>query len=256
MSVRLKTEKDIEMIRESGRILSDILTRLVNASRPGTKLKFLDKLAYDLASNEGAKPSFLNYRPEGAQDAFPASICASLGSTVVHGIPDDYALQEGDILKIDFGIDYKGFFSDAARTVVVGGNMSPEIERLVSGTKRALDFGISAVQVGKKLGDVGAAIESVAKKNRLGIILELTGHGVGFGVHEDPMVFNYGNPGTGMTIKEGMVLALEPMFSLGRPELIELPDGSFKTRDGSPTAHFEDTIAITSNGVEILTRWE
>lgn len=248
----LKTEEDIRKIAASGSILKSVLDRLKNAAKPGVKLSFLDKLAFDLITDAGGKPSFLNYRPEGADKPYPASICASVGNTIVHGIPRDYILHEGDVLKIDLGVNLDGFFSDSATTVFMGGNPPPEIRRLLEGTERALYAGIEAAVVGARLGDVGAAIKSIADHYRLSVAEGLAGHGVGFSVHEDPLVWNYGEIGKGIRLEPGMVLAIEPMFTLGGGEIVALSDGSYVTEDGSLSAHFEHTIAVNESGPAIL----
>jgi methionyl aminopeptidase len=250
---KIKSEKEIGFIETSGKILKAVLDELVKAAAPGVKLMFLDRLAFDLIASYEAKPSFLHYRPEGAKKAYPASICASLGATVVHGIPDGRSLNAGDILKIDAGVNYKGYFSDSAVTVIVGGECSPKEKKLISATEEALYAGIEQVFPGNRIGDIGHAISAVANKYGVNVVDGLAGHGVGFAPHEDPLVFNVGRKGSGMVIEEGMVLALEPMFSLGSPEVFELPDGSFKTVDGSVTAHFEHTVAALSSGPKILT---
>lgn len=251
--VSIKTEKEIELIAASGAILKMTLDRLKSAAGIGVKLSFLDKLAHDLITDAGAKPAFLNYRPAGSSHPYPASICASIGSTIVHGIPRDHTLHEGDVLKLDLGVNLGGYFSDSALTIVIGGKPSPEVKRLLEGTERALYAGIEAAIVGARLGDIGAAIEAVADRYRLSIAEGLAGHGVGFSVHEDPLVWNYGDPGKGMKLKEGMVIAIEPMFTLGSGEIIDLSDGSYATKDGSLAAHFEHTIAIAESEPIILT---
>lgn len=249
----IKTDKDISILETSGKILKKVIEEVVKAAVPGVKLAFLDRLAFDFISSHEARPSFLRYRPEGAKHAYPASICASIGSTVVHGIPGNRALKEGDILKIDMGVDYKGFFTDSALTMAVGGKCSPGEKKLIRATEEALYAGIKRVVPGNRLGDIGNAISSVAQKYGVSVINGLAGHGVGFAPHEDPLIFNIGRKGAGMMIKEGMVLALEPMFSIGSPDVFELSDGSFKTVDGSTSAHFEHTVAATANGPKILT---
>lgn len=220
---------------------------------PGVKLNFLDQLALTIISSYGAKPSFLGYQPEGAKQAFPASICTSLGSVVVHGVPNSRSLEEGDVLKIDIGVNYKGYFTDAACTVLMGGKKMAAVKKLIKATEEALYVGIKEIKPGNRLGDIGFAISNVAHKYGVSVIEGLAGHGVGFAPHEDPLVFNTGRKGTGMLLEEGMVITLEPMFSLGSSQVLELPDGSFKTVDNSVTAHFEHTIAVTHSGHMILT---
>lgn len=250
---KIKSKKDISLLKISGRILKDTLDEVVANAIPDVKLKFLDQLAFDIISSYGAKPSFLGYQPEGAKKAFPASICASLGSVVVHGVPSNRTLEEGDVLKIDIGVDYQGYFTDAACTVIMGGKKMSAVKKLVKATEEALYAGIKEIKPGNRLGDIGFAISNVAHKYGVSVIEGLAGHGVGFAPHEDPLVFNTGNKGTGMLLEEGMVITLEPMFSLGSPQVFELPDGSFKTVDNSITAHFEHTIAVIRSGNMILT---
>ena len=251
----IKTEEQIEGIAASGAILNRALGRLQKAAKEGVKLSFLDKLAYDLITDEGGVPSFLHYRPEGASEPYPASICASVNNIVVHGIPRDYVLRAHDVLKLDLGVNLDGYFSDSATTVFVGDEkeMPKEIKRLIDGTKIALEEAIKVSIIGNSLGDIGWAIEKTANKFKLSIAEGLSGHGVGLAVHEDPFVWNFGNPKTGMKLREGMVLAIEPMFALGEGEIVSLSDGSYATEDGSIAAHFEHTISISKSGPVILT---
>ena len=253
---KIKSARDIELLAVSGNILKSVLDETVKAAKPGIKLSFLDRLATDLIASYDAKPSFLGYRPEGAKKAYPASITTSLDNVVVHGIPDNQVLKEGAVLKIDIGVNYRGYFTDAARTIVVGDKTTQAIKKLIKATEEALYAGIEETRSGNRLGDVGFAISAVAKKYGVSVVAGLAGHGVGFAPHEDPLVFNVGRQGTGMFIKEGMVLALEPMFVLSDSEIsevFELPDGSFKTVDGAIAAHFEHTIAVLESGPKILT---
>lgn len=251
--IKLKTAEDISLLEESGAILASVLAKVAAAAVSGVKLAFLDQMARDLVTSAGGKPAFLNYWPEGARKPYPASICASIGSTVVHGLPGSYSLKKGDVLKIDLGVNYKGAFTDAATTVVIGEVTDPAIKNLILGTKEALAAGIAAAVVGGRIGDIGAAVEGAAKRRGLRPVDGLAGHGVGFMPHEDPMVYNYGNRGSGMLIKSGLVIAIEPMLTAGRTEIVEMPDGSYKTLDGSIAGHFEHTIAITDEGTKILT---
>ena len=251
--IKLKTDSDIEILKDSGKILRDVLDRLVNAARPGVHLSFLDKLAFDLIKSYGGKPAFLNYRPEGAERAYPASICASLNDCIVHGIPSDYSLKEGDILKLDAGVDFKGRFTDSAKTVIVGDKASRDERMAVQAVNEALEAAIAVCEPGNRLGDIGAAIEGIARKYGVSIVEGLTGHGVGFAPHEDPYVFNYGKPISGIVLNPGLVIAIEPMFCLGDPDIIENPDGSYSTFDGSIATHAEHTVAITESGPIVLT---
>jgi methionyl aminopeptidase len=187
---------------------------------------------------------------------FPASICISLNDAVVHGIPDDKPFKDGDIIGFDFGVNYKGMITDAARTFVVGGTARTKREQeLVAVTLQSLDAGINVVKAGMRTGDIGAAVQAVLEKASLGVVRELVGHGVGHDLHEPPEVPNYGFRGTGALLRAGMTIAIEPMATLGEWRVVIDPDGwTIRTRDGSHAAHFEDTILITDDGCEVLTR--
>lgn len=251
---KIKTAEEIVLLRESGKRLANVLQELKRAIKPGVTTKDLDILAEKLIRRGGDTPPFLNYTPHGARRAFPASLCVSMNEEIVHGIPrTDRIIKEGDIVSIDLGINHKGMITDSALTVAVG-EVSPQIRKLLEQTERSLFEGINAVRVGGRIGDIGAAVEAVARKHGYGIVRELGGHGVGHEVHEEPYVPNYGNKKTGPIIKAGMVLAIEPMFMLGREDILTMPDGyTIVTKDGSLSAHFEHTIAITDAGVEIVT---
>lgn len=251
--IRLKTEKDLQILRQSGIILAAVLHRLEKEAQEGVSLLDLDDLARELLKKSGAKPAFLNYKPEGAEKSFPAAICASLNDQVVHGIPDSRVLEKGDILKIDFGVNYKGYFTDAAITVGIG-KISGQNEKLIAVTEKSLEEAISVCRPGNHLGDIGYAVEKTADKSSFAVIKSLTGHGVGFELHEDPTIHNYGRRGEGLKIETGMVFAIEPMLSIGSGRIIERNDDSYATEDGSISAHFEHTIAVTENGSEVLTK--
>lgn len=250
--IKIYSNKEIEKIRESGKILARVLKVLKKEAVVGVSLSYLDQMAYKLIKETGAKPSFLGYRPGGAAHAYPASICASLNNVIVHGIPSGYKLKSGDVLKIDCGVDYQGFFSDSALTVIIGKG-TKESENLVKATKKSLEEAIKVAKPGKHSGDIGFAIEKIAGKFGVNVIKELTGHGVGRHVHEEPTIYNYGEKGRGFELAPGMVLAIEPMFSLGSDRIKQLPDESWATLDGSISAQFEHTIAITEKGPMILT---
>ncbi len=249
----IKTSEEIEIMAEAGQRLAEVLARLREEARAGITTRSLDRLAYQLIHKSGAKPAFLNYRPSGAERAYPYSLCASVNGVVVHGQPSDYVIREGDLVKLDLGVIYKKFYSDAAVTVVVG-KVSREARRLVTATEAALTAGIAEAVLGNKLGDIGAAIAAVAKKNKCAIAEGLTGHGIGRDLHEDPPVFNAGWKGKGDKLEEGMVIAIEPMFAEGGGALQQLRDESWATADGSLAAHFEHTVAITKSGPRILTQ--
>lgn len=253
MSILLKNERDLAMLRVSGAILARTLRTLADMAKEGVRLVELDRKARELLKREGARAAFLGYRPEGAAKAYPAAICASVNEQIVHGVPSNYALRSGDILKIDFGVDYKGFITDAATTVGIG-EAPKAAQKLMRATEDALTDAIRACVPGAHLGDVGHAIETRAKRGGFGVADGLTGHGVGFALHEDPAVYNFGNKGEGMKLVPGLVLAIEPMLTMGGPEIIQMKDDSYATRDGSLSAHFEHTVAITARGTEILTK--
>ncbi len=250
--VKIYTSDEIKIIAEGGKILDIVFRQLKQEIKIGISLKYLDGLAHRLAKENGAQPAFLGYRPEGARNPYPASICASLNDVVVHGLPGDYQLKEGDVLKIDFGVKHKGYYSDAAFTVELG-KISSETRNLIRATKFALEEMIRHAKAGNYLGDLGWAVERVAKKFNVRVIKGLTGHGIGKELHEDPSVYNYGEKGRGMELKTGMVLALEPMLSTGNGEIKQKADDSWVTGDGKDSAHFEHTIAITEKGCEVLT---
>ena len=237
---------------ESGKILGHILKTLQSAAKIGVTTKELDKIAYKMALEANSVPVFLNYRPSGASKGYPASICASINDIIVHGIPSDYSLKNGDLLKIDSGVKYKNYCSDSAITVAIG-NVNETAKRIMKVTELALMAGISQAIVGNTVGDIGFAIESVAKRNGFSVADGLTGHGIGRNLHEDPYVLNFGKKGKGELLREGMVIAIEPMLTAGRGEIIQTDEESYATADGSLSAHFEHTVAITKSGPRILT---
>lgn len=241
--IKLKTPEQIEKISRSGKILSEIFQKTAKEAKIGTSLKYLDDLAYKLIKGAGAEPAFLGYKPSGAKHRYSATICASVNDVIVHGFPNDYKLKNGDILKLDFGVKYKGFYSDAAVTVGIG-EISKEAKNLIKATKIALEEAIKITKPENTLGDIGFTISQIAEKYGVKTIKELTGHGVGFNLHEDPTIYNYGEKGRGIKLKPGMVLAIEPMFAIGTDKIIQKKDESWATADGSLSAHFEHTIAI------------
>jgi len=235
-----------------GARLAEVLRRLVSETHAGVTTKQLDRLAYQLIHKSGAKPAFLHYRPEGAAHAYPYTLCTSVNGVVVHGQPSEYALKDGDLVKLDLGLSYKGFFLDSALTVAVG-KVSREAKQLVLATQDALMAGIAEARPGKTLGDVGFAIQKVAKKNKCAVVDGLTGHGIGRALHEEPVVWNVGRASVGEKLQAGMVLAIEPMFAAGAGLIKQLRDESWATADGSLAAHFEHTVAITKDGPQVLT---
>ncbi|MEK7464289.1 MAG: type I methionyl aminopeptidase [Patescibacteria group bacterium] len=251
--IRLKTEKDLEKLRVSGKILASVLKSLSVVAKEGVELRELDELARKLIKEAGARPAFLGYTPGGGRKPYPAAICTSVNDTIVHGIPTKYKLRKRDILKIDLGVQYEGYFTDSAVTIGIG-EVSNIAKKLMLVTKEALAAGIENCRPNGHLGDIGWAVEKVVKKGGFKAINGLTGHGVGFEVHEDPTIYNFGDKGTGVKLKPGMVLAIEPMVSAGSSDIVQDNDDSYKTADGSLSAHFEHTIAITEDGIEVLTK--
>lgn len=251
--ITLKSPEEIGVMAEGGKILGMVLREIKAAAHAGVATKELDALAYKLIIGAGAKPAFLHYRPTGAARGYPATLCASVNDGIVHGLPSKRVLQEGDVLKLDLGLRYKGFYSDAAVTVGIG-KVNTETKNLIRATEAALAAGINEARAGKTIGDIGFAIETVAKKNGFSVVEGLTGHGIGQALHEDPYVFNFGRRGDGETLKNGMVIAIEPMFAAGSGAIKELSDGSYVTMDGSLAAHFEHTVAIAEKGPRILTK--
>lgn len=254
MSVTIKTQEEIRVLREGGKKLAKILAAIVAAAKPGVSTLALDRLSESLIFKSGGKPAFKGHRSkEGLIYNF--SSCISINDELVHGMPrQDKFLKKGDIVGLDVGMKWGGLFTDTAVTIGIG-KITKEAEGLLRSTKDALDLGIRAVKPGIKLGDVSHAIQKHLEKDNLGVIRDLAGHGVGYAVHEEPLIPNFGQPGTGLEIKEGMVLAIEPMAALGDRKIKLASDGwTFKTADGSLAAHFEHTVAVNKNGVEVLTK--
>lgn len=252
-----KTELEISIVRESGKRLGNILQKLASLVKSGISTGFLDERAANLIREAGGDAVFKGYKAYGSRGAYPAHVCVSTNDEIVHGIPrTDRILKEGDIVGLDIGMRYPsrtGLVTDTAVTVPVG-SISPEAKKLLLATKEALYAGIAAAHVGGRMGDIGAAIQARLEKDKLGIIRELVGHGVGKKLHEDPYVPNYGTEGEGEVLKEGMVLALEPMATLGSSRIVLDKDGwTYKTKDGSLAGHFEHTIIIRKSGTEVLT---
>lgn len=265
--ILIKTKKEIEIMRVGGKILAAILDEIVKAVKPGATTKELDELAQELIFSYGASPAFLGYQ------GFPAALCASVNDVLVHATPSGDKLKEGDIVGLDLGILYphkdcsgcfmlggcakpkqEGLYTDMAVTVPVG-KISTETQKLIDATKQALELGLEQVKPGNHIGDIGFAIQQYVKKQGYSVIRNLVGHGVGRKVHEPPNVPNFGKKDEGEKLKAGMTLALEPMVSAGGRELEKIEDGhGFRTKDKSLTAHFEQTVVITKNGYEILTK--
>jgi len=253
MSVVIKSADEIAVMREAGRRNAEIRQLLREAIRPGVTGRSLDELAKEAIAERDAEPTFVGYGP-GGRPPYPGAICYSVNEQLVHGIPGDRALREGDIVSIDLGVTYQGFVSDAAFTVAVG-SVPAEVEELLDATERSLWVGIEQAREGNRIGDISAAIGAVGEQGGYGIIREYGGHGVGRVMHEPPHIPNFGRPGVGHKLKRGMVLALEPMFARGGPETVEGPDHwTVSMVDGALCAHFEETVAITDGDPEVLTR--
>jgi methionyl aminopeptidase len=253
MSVIIKSPEEIEILREGGKRLASILAKVAERVKPGISTKELDEYAYELIKRGGDEPAFLGYKPEGHPKPYPASLCTSVNNEIVHGIPKaSKILKEGDIISIDLGLKHKGMFTDHAVTVPVG-KIPKASQQLLNVTKEALTVGIAEAKAGNTVGDIGYAIEKFVA-GRYGIVKELSGHGVGKYIHEDPYIPNYGKKGKGEKLVPGMVVAIEPMLNIGKADIISLADGyTIKTADGSRSAHFEHTILITDKEPEILT---
>jgi methionyl aminopeptidase len=255
--VILKTPEEIKIMAKAGKILARVLQALKSEVKEGVSTKYLDELAKELIEKAGAKPGFLGYKPSGSDKSFPFTLCASINEVVVHGLPNSEKLRNGDLVKLDLGVKYDDFYSDSAITVSVG-DPTPEIKKLMVVTEEALLLAIKQAKPGNTLGDIGSAVESHVTGNNYSIIKSLTGHGIGRSLHESPNVLNIGKPGAGDLLKEGMVIAIEPMVSASPGpdggKVKQLPDESFRTQDGSLSAHFEHTVAISKDGPQVLTK--
>lgn len=243
--INLKSPSEIECMRKSGAILRDCLLFIEERVKPGVSTKRLDEFAYDYIKRHDSKPSFLGY------GGFPGTICASVNQTVVHGFPSDRRLKEGEIVGVDCGLIFKGWQADAARTFLVG-EVDEEVVKLVQTTRESFFEGVKQFKVGGRLGDISHAIQEYNESRGYGVVRSMVGHGIGREMHEDPSVPNYGKAGRGVKLEVGMVLAIEPMVNMGTWQTIE--DGwKCETLDGKPSAHYENTVALTENGAEILT---
>ena len=253
--IKIKTPEEIEILSEGGKILASILDDVSSKVGAGISTKELDTRAYNLIKKAGGNPSFLGYKSRDSKTAYPASLCVSINNEIVHGIPsEDRILKEGDIVSLDFGMEYKKLFTDMSITVGVG-EISQKASNLIDITKKSLSGGIKSLRGGVFSEDYGFVVQSIVEKAGFSIIKELVGHGVGYAVHEDPDIPNYGKKGKGFEFKEGMVVALEPMACIGNSDIVLADDGwTWKTKDGSLSAHFEHTVAIEKDGCRILTR--
>jgi methionyl aminopeptidase len=247
MGIIIKSEREIEIMRQAGRIVAAVLEELKSKVKPGMKTRELDAIAMKETERLGAVPSFKGYR------GYPASVCVSVNDEIVHGIPGDRVLLDGDVVSIDFGVIYKDFQGDAAITTGVG-TVSPEAEKLMETTREALMAGIGVARAGGRLGDISSAVQTYAESRGYSVVREYTGHGIGRSMHEDPQIPNFGPAGQGPVLKKGMTLALEPMVNIGDWRTrVEDDNWTVRTSDGSLSAHFEHTIAITDGEAEVLT---
>jgi methionyl aminopeptidase len=254
--IKIKTQQEIEIMAEGGKILAEILKKIADEAKPGIATCELDKLARELISSYKATPAFLNY------GGFPSALCVSVNDIVVHGVPSDKKLRQGEIVSLDFGINYKGYNTDMALTVPVLGNMSykdwmknnPKLHKLLDVTRESLELAIEQAVIGNKLGQIGYTIQKYVEKNGFNVVRDLVGHGIGKELHEDPPVPNFGKSSQGPELVEGMVLAIEPMVVSGDWHLKLADDGfGYFTLDGSPAAHFEHTVVVTSSKPRVLT---
>lgn len=253
--IYLKTEDEIELLREANLLVSATLAEIAKVIRPGVTTNELDKLAETFIRDHGAQPTFKGF-PNPYGGPFPASICASVNDEVVHGIPNDNPLKDGDIVSVDCGTLLNGFNGDSCYTFCVG-EVSDEIKHLLKTTKESLYKGIEAAIVGKRLGDIGYAVQTCCEHEGYGVVREFVGHGIGKEMHEEPAVPNYGKRGNGVQIKNGLCIAIEPMITQGSPQIVMMPDRwTIKTQDGKWAAHFEHTIAVHHGKADILSTFE
>lgn len=256
MKIFLKTEDEIELMRKANQLVGNTLGEICKHIKPGVTTLQLDRIAESFIRDNGGVPTFKNY-PNPFGGPFPASICTSVNDVVVHGIPDKKTvLRDGDIISVDCGALLDGFNGDSCYTFCVG-EVSAEIKKLLQVTKRSLYLGIENATAGKHLGDIGYAVQTYCESNGYGVVRELTGHGIGREMHEDPSVPNYGSSGSGVMLKAGMCIAIEPMITMGSRNICMMPDRwTIKTCDGKPAAHFEHTVAVYRGKAEILSSFD
>ena len=253
--IALKSRRELEQMRDVGKHTGEILLALREKARPGVTTGELNEFAAEELNRRGLNSPFLNYSP-GGLPPYPGVICASVNDEIVHGIPGSRELEEGDILSLDFGVESQGFHGDSAVTIAVG-PISEDAQKLLDTTRESLYQGVGEMVPGKRLSDIGAAVQKRAEKDGYSVVRQFVGHGIGRQMHEPPQVPNYGSPGRGQRLKQGMVLAVEPMINVGSEEVRILDDGwTAVTVDGELSAHFEHTIAITDEGPEVLTSIE
>lgn len=251
----LKTDDEIELLRQSNLLVGRALAEVAKLIKPGVTTLVLDRVAEEFIRDNGAIPTFKGF-PNQYGQPFPGSICASVNDQVVHGIPNDKPLQEGDIVSVDCGTYMNGFCGDSAYTFCVG-EVAPEVRELLKVTKEALYKGIENAVHGKRLGDIGSAVQDHCEKHAYGVVREFVGHGIGKEMHEEPPVPNYGKRGSGVLLKSGMCIAIEPMITLGSPQIYMEPDRwTIRTRDGKWAAHFEHTLAVRKGKAEVLSTFD
>lgn len=249
MAIMIKTPQEIEKMRRSGQVVREVLEHVRKFVKPGASTQDLENVAAEKMNELGAKPAFKGYR------GYPCVLCTSVNEEVVHGIPSSKrVLKEGDIVSIDTGVILDGYYGDSATTIAVGGKVPERTKKLLEVTQASLDRGIEAIRPGATLGDVGAAVQEVVEAGGFSVVRDFVGHGIGTRLHEDPQVPNFGRRGQGQKLREGMVIAIEPMVNAGKPDVQVLSDGwTAVTQDGSLSAHFEHTVAVTAEGAVILT---
>ncbi len=248
MAIHLRSAEELEKMHHAGLIVHDVLTALRESVRPGMTTMDLEKIAEEKIAGRPGKAAFKGYR------GYPCVLCTSVNGEIVHGIPSPKRkLKEGDIVSIDFGMEVDGYYADSAVTVPVG-QIRPELRKLLDVTRESLDRAIEKMRAGNRLGDVGHAVQSWVEQNGFSVVREFVGHGIGTKMHDEPNLPNYGEEGRGARLQEGMVIAVEPMVNAGRPEVRMRDEWVAETADGSPSAHFEHTVAVTANGPWILTR--
>ena len=245
--IHIKTKEEVELLRENNLLVSATLAEVGRHIKPGVTTLELDRIAEEFIRSHGAVPGFLGY------GGFPNTLCVSVNENVVHGIPSNYALREGDIVSVDCGTILKGFYGDSAYTFCVG-EVAPEVKQLLDVTKEALYIGVEQAVAGNRVGDIGAAVQAHAEHYGYGVVRELVGHGLGKKMHESPEVPNYGRRGTGPLLKEGMVICIEPMINMGSKNVVFERDGwTVRTKDRKPSAHFEFAVAIRNGEADVLT---
>lgn len=254
--IYLKSEEEIDLIRASAQVLGKAHAEVAKWIKPGVSTSRLDTVAESYIRDNGGIPSFKGFGGSGKVPSFPGSLCISVNEVVVHGLPGNYVLRDGDIISIDCGVKLNGYHSDSAYTYPVG-EVRPEVMNLLTATKKSLYLGIEKAREGFRTGDIGYAVQSYVEKLGYSVVRELVGHGVGQSLHEGPEVPNYGSKGKGIALREGMVIAIEPMINLGKRSIVQESDGwTIRTADRKPSAHFEHTVLVRKTHAEILTTFE